>query len=117
MRPANQVPRHWSKDFVEHLRTVHFALMAISAGLLLLVLSAREYNAVAALVQIEEIISLKSQWSVRWILDHAQRNEPYVKANIPPSDNYYGVSGSDNMMIGGIPIYGNEDPGTARIEN
>lgn len=23
MRPVNQVPAHWSKDFVEHLRTVH----------------------------------------------------------------------------------------------
>jgi hypothetical protein len=58
MRPTrqsvNQVPAHWSKDFVEHLRTVHFALIAVAAGLILLVLSAREYNAVTALVLLSD---------------------------------------------------------------
>jgi hypothetical protein len=67
---ANQVPAHWSKDFVEHLRTVHFTLIAISAGLILLVLSVREYDAAKALVQIEEIIDLKNQWSLLWIESH-----------------------------------------------
>lgn len=57
-RPSTS-PAHWSKDFVEHLRTVHFALIAVSAGLILLVLSSKEYNAVSALVQVEEITELK----------------------------------------------------------
>jgi hypothetical protein len=67
MRPVNQVPAHWSKDFVEHLRTVHFALIAVSAGLILLVLSARQYNAATALVQIEEILDLKHRWCLQWV--------------------------------------------------
>jgi hypothetical protein len=30
---------HWSKDFVEHLRTVHFALIAVCVGLIALSLA------------------------------------------------------------------------------
>jgi hypothetical protein len=69
--PNSQTPAHWSKDFVEHLRTVHFALITISAGLILLVCSSKEYNSVRALVQIEEILDLKKNWSVDWIREHA----------------------------------------------
>jgi hypothetical protein len=65
-----QAPVHWSKDFVEHLRTVHFALIAVSAALIVLVLSSKQYNAVTALVQIEEIIELKRNWSADWIIEH-----------------------------------------------
>jgi len=60
-------PVHWSKDFVEHLRTVHFTLIAIAVGLSVLVLSSKQYNAVNALVQIEEILDLKRQWSPAWM--------------------------------------------------
>jgi beta-lactamase family protein len=70
--PNSQAPAHWSKDFVEHLRTVHFALLAISAGLILLVLSSKEYNAINALVELQEIINLKQQWSPKWVLKQAQ---------------------------------------------
>jgi hypothetical protein len=60
-------PVHWSKDFVEHLRTVHFTLIAIAVGLTVLVLSSKQYNAVNALVQIEEILDLERQWSPAWM--------------------------------------------------
>jgi hypothetical protein len=60
-------PVHWSKDFVEHLRTVHFTLIAIAVGLSVLVLSSKQYNAINALVQIEEILDLKRQWSPAWM--------------------------------------------------
>jgi hypothetical protein len=68
--PVNQVPAHWSKDFVEHLRTVHFTLIAISAGLILLVLSTRNYNATAALVEVEKIMAFQKEWSLQWIYQH-----------------------------------------------
>jgi hypothetical protein len=63
---------HWSKDFVEHLRTVHFSLLVISAGLIVLVLSSKEYNAVAALVQIDEVIDLRHQWSTEWVEEQSK---------------------------------------------
>jgi hypothetical protein len=59
----NQAPAHWSKDFVEHLRSVHFALMAVSAGLVLLVFSSKPFNSVTALRELEEIIELQTLWS------------------------------------------------------
>jgi hypothetical protein len=59
----SQAPTHWSKDFVEHLRTVHFALIAISAGLILLVFSSKPFNSVTALRELEEIIELQTLWS------------------------------------------------------
>ena len=54
-------PEHWSKDFVEHLRTVHFALVTISVGLIV-VLSSTKYDPKVAYVQLEDIISLRNQW-------------------------------------------------------
>ena len=36
MANGNQVGRHWSKDFVEHLRSVHFALIVVSVGVIVL---------------------------------------------------------------------------------
>jgi hypothetical protein len=74
----NQALAHWSKDFVEHLRTVHFALIAISAGLILLVGSSKEYNAGFALVQAEEILDLKHQWSLDWVAQHSDTSPDFL---------------------------------------
>lgn len=46
---------HWSKDFVEHLRTVHFALMTVSVGLVALALAHPIGRLGKALKQIQEI--------------------------------------------------------------
>jgi hypothetical protein len=104
-KPTAQAPAHWSKDFVEHLRTVHFALIVISAGLILLVLSSRKYNAVNALVQIEEIIDIRKQWSPQWIQNHcavtrlaAMRNDTSTMQVEPPNwepdpNQIWGISG------------------------
>jgi hypothetical protein len=66
---------HWSKDFVEHLRTVHFALLAVATGLIVLVLSSREYNAATARVEIEEIVDLKQSWSPAWMEQFGEGHE------------------------------------------
>jgi hypothetical protein len=59
---------HWSKDFVEHLRSVHFALMTVCASLLVLMLHAKNYDPRMALTEAEEILKFKQTWSVEWAL-------------------------------------------------
>lgn len=52
-------PEHSSKDFVEHLRTVHFALLTVSVGLILL-LTQRSYDARKASADINKILTVKN---------------------------------------------------------
>ena len=71
-RPAIlPLPAHWSKDFVEHLRTVHFALIAVATGLIVIVLSAKPYDPAIALREIHQIIELKKMWSRDWLVQRA----------------------------------------------
>jgi hypothetical protein len=77
--PSSQAPAHWSKDFVEHLRTVHFALIATSASLIILVFSSRPYNATIALRQIGEIIQLQRAWSPSWLVNNCPLNPQTTK--------------------------------------
>jgi hypothetical protein len=73
---ANEPPAvHWSKDFVEHLRTVHFTLIAVCVGVILIL--ARTSS--ASLYEIREILKLKDYWpgidmTGREILNDAQAN-------------------------------------------
>ncbi len=60
-------PARWSKEQIEHLRATHFALLAVAVGLVVLVLSAKRYNPILALAQIEEILDLRTHWSPDWI--------------------------------------------------
>jgi hypothetical protein len=65
---------HWSKEYVEHLRTVHFALIAVCSGLLILMLSANQ-NQENAIRQLRELISIQKRW------------DPYVfPADMPRAD-------------------------------
>src|SRR5260370_14734741 len=59
---------HWSKDFVEHLRTVHFALITVSVGLVLLIVSSRPYSPAAAITQLEVLEDAASSWDVNRML-------------------------------------------------
>jgi hypothetical protein len=53
-------PEHWSKDFVEHLRTVHFTLVTVSVGLIAL-LSAKTYDARRAASEMNELAGFTSK--------------------------------------------------------
>ena len=64
-----QLVHGMSKDFVEHLRTVHFALIAVSVGLIALMLSSKPYNPEMALIQLSQIMQLQKSWSTDWIVD------------------------------------------------
>src|SRR5690348_3337895 len=71
-------PEHWSKDFVEHLRTVHFGLIGISVALIVIVLSSPQYDPIVSLRQIHQIIELKKRWSPDWVVGHGIKKEsPY----------------------------------------
>jgi hypothetical protein len=62
---------HWSRDFVEHLRTVHFALIAVSVALILILSRTKS----PALQQIREIVALKKEWPPEWIVQaHPERS-------------------------------------------
>jgi hypothetical protein len=62
-----------SQDYVEQLRTVHFALLSVSAGLLLLIMSAKTYDSRKAIVELEELLELKKEWSPAFLLRNAER--------------------------------------------
>jgi hypothetical protein len=97
----SSVPAHWSRDFVEHLRTVHFALIAVSAGLILLVLSSKPYSPAIALRQIEEIIELQKEWSPSWLIESLKVERPVEPArNLLWAGQGAGQGGYPNLTLG-----------------
>jgi hypothetical protein len=77
MKAANpQTPTHWSKDFVEHLRTVHFTLIALCVGLMVLASFPSTTQIKLAHEQIEQILNATrpSQWKPKFLLTEANNN-------------------------------------------
>ena len=54
---------HWSKEYVEHLRSVHFALIAVCSGLIILMLSASRYSQEDAKRQLKQLASIQKGWN------------------------------------------------------
>ena len=54
---------HWSKDFVEHLRAVHFALAVVSIVLIVADTTGMDRRLNKALTQVEQISSFEKQWA------------------------------------------------------
>lgn len=50
--------RHWSEDFVKHLRTVHFALIAVSAGVIVLACARSTSEISTAHEKLKEIMEI-----------------------------------------------------------
>jgi hypothetical protein len=71
---------HWSAPFVEHLRTVHFALISVSAAVVLLVLTAKPYNPSVALTAIEKILAIKKEWGPDFIRQIGQ-SAPFTNSD------------------------------------
>jgi hypothetical protein len=61
-RAQQSSPEHWSKDYVEHLRTVHFALVTVSVALLIL-LSSQKYDPKAAGSDMARVSNILKIWS------------------------------------------------------
>lgn len=54
---------HWSVDFVEHVRTVHFALVTVSVALIILVSGSSHTRYSRALTQAQQIMALSDRWT------------------------------------------------------
>ena len=53
---------HWSKDFVEHLRTVHFSLAVVALALVITATNTTREEDQAAFTQVQQIAKLTRQW-------------------------------------------------------
>jgi len=56
---------HWSKDFVEHVRAVHFALALVSFALLITASNRTDEKRLAARRQIEQIADFEKKWATQ----------------------------------------------------
>ena len=63
--PNSQAPAHWSKDFVEHLRTIHFTLIALCVGLIVLASFPSKTEIQVAHEQVSEILEVVNTWKLR----------------------------------------------------
>jgi hypothetical protein len=98
-------PAHWSKDFVEHLRTVHLALIATAAALVIVALTTKSCSTPVAKNEIHKIQELQTSWSVKLTYSMKQetfnREEPKEEKRLPISrgsslEVLYGTNGSSN---------------------
>jgi hypothetical protein len=64
---------HWSKDYVEHLRTVHFTLIAVCLGLFVLATSPSPTGLSTAHTQIVDIIEFARTLQPNWFYKEAAR--------------------------------------------
>lgn len=82
--PAPEVPAptsHDSKDFVEHLRTVHFSLMVVCLGLLVIALSPSPRAISTAIEQLNQIAEVTSD--ANWDKTRLQRTAERLVGNSP----------------------------------
>jgi hypothetical protein len=62
---------HWSKDYVEHLRSVHFALVALSLAVIVLGSSSSRTEIATAREEIQDIAELRKVWNEQWLEEEA----------------------------------------------
>lgn len=86
LRPkTHPTPALWSKDFVEHLRTVHFALIATAVTLVIVAITTKPYSTAVASRELRQIQDLRTRWSANFIRDNLRKD---VNVNIPhPPDS------------------------------
>ena len=77
---------HWSKDFVEHLRTVHFALIVTCVALIVIKTSGTESSYQKARDQIELVKQLIPEMNANAFADNAEK--VYNAANNRNASNY-----------------------------
>jgi hypothetical protein len=65
MRNESQSPTaspHWSESFVEHLRTVHFALTLLALAIIFTLASGKQFDSQKARTEASEILALTENW-------------------------------------------------------
>ena len=65
--PKDPSGPHWSKDYVEHLRTIHFSLIAVSLAALVLASSSNPSEITKAREQINAIGDVARAWNPDWV--------------------------------------------------
>ena len=63
---------HWSKDFVEHLRTIHFSLIALCLGAVVISFASGRNEIQLARQEIATIDQLLHAWDPNWIQSDAE---------------------------------------------
>jgi hypothetical protein len=101
-RSTNPGTVHWSRDFVEHLRTVHFSLVAIAVGLIL-ILSRTDSP---ALMQIRQIVALKKEWPPSWI--PSVRPTSRSELEVDPSKKFKYIDWKNQRQIAAWVYWKNE---------
>src|SRR6266850_235828 len=72
------------KDFVEHLRTVQFTLLAVCLGLTVAVTSAGNSQINSAHQQIKDIVEVQRLWDYSWLTEEIQRiGQDHIKHSAP----------------------------------
>lgn len=89
---ASSQPVHWSKDYVEHLRTVHLTLVAVSLAVLIIMLSARPYRPAVAVRELHQILELKKLWSPQWIRSKGTHKDIHLKYDDTMEKKYPGLT-------------------------
>src|SRR4029077_12177440 len=69
-----------SKDFVEHLRTIHFTLLLVCLALIVIGLSSGSYVIRKANDQLTQIMEAKDVWDNSWL---SQSADEAAKRNCP----------------------------------
>jgi hypothetical protein len=60
-------PSHWSAAFVEHLRTVHFALIATAAALVVVALTTKQFSTEVANYELHRLLDMKRRWGADFL--------------------------------------------------
>jgi hypothetical protein len=98
--PNSQAPAHWSKDFVEHLRTVHFTLVALCVGLIVLASFPSKTEIQAAHEQALEILEVTNNWKTDLFDAEAKKITESIMTTNPQSAVIY----QKPETIGGITM-------------
>jgi hypothetical protein len=113
---------HWSKDFVEHLRTVHFALIVTCVALIVIKTSGTESTYQKARNQIELVKKLAPEMNATAFADKAEK--AYIAANSRNASTYVtsyhrgsetfraSMSVSDVFLVAEAPWRGSKPPET-----
>lgn len=94
-------PEHWSKDYVEHLRTVHFALVTVCLGLIL-ILSSKRYGTKAAAEQMTEVLQINALWPNDQLTTNAPRvpeHEVASTGSLNPNPTSFRAMAADHRIF------------------
>lgn len=80
MNPDKDVTTaHWSRDFVEHLRSVQFSLVAVSLGLILIVSAKQESATSRAKADLDDIASIARGLETDWVSEWCEKKKKEFK--------------------------------------